>query len=230
MEITDRFDTDAAITYVGEDRTQVQIKTKLDLTEAQRGELFNSFKEKYDLKPEALLSEQNVGPTIGDQLKRQALLSVVLAGLGILIYITFRFEFRFGVAAVIAFLHDVLVVLAIFAVFKLPINSSFIAAILTIVGYSINATIVIFDRVRENRALMKKMSLAELVNVSVSQTMARSINTSLTTLITISMVYIMGVESIKEFALPIIAGLIAGAYSSMFVAGPLWAIWKSSSK
>jgi SecD/SecF fusion protein len=229
-EITDRFDTDAAITYVGEDRTQVQIKTKLDLTEAQRGELFNSFKEKYDLKPEALLSEQNVGPTIGDQLKRQALLSVVLAGLGILLYITFRFEFRFGVAAVVALLHDVLVVLAIFAVFKIPINSSFIAAMLTIVGYSINATIVIFDRVRENRALMKKKSLAELVNVSVSQTMARSINTSLTTLITITMVYILGVEAIKEFALPLIAGLIAGAYSSMFIAGPLWALWKSSSK
>ncbi len=114
---------------------------------------------------------------------------------------------------------------------QIPINTSFIAAMLTIVGYSINATIVIFDRIRENRGFMKKgTSLVDLVNLSIKQTIARSINTSLTTLLTIGMIYILGVSAIKEFALPLIVGILAGTYSSVLIAGPLWAIWKGREK
>lgn len=230
-DITDDFDKEAAITYIGEERTQVQIKTKLDLTETERIEIFNQFKDKYNLDAEALVSMQKVGPSIGDQLKRQAVVSLAVAAVGMLLYITYRFEFKFGVAATAALLHDVLVVLAVYAIMQIPINTSFIAAMLTIVGYSINATIVIFDRIRENRGLMKKgTSLAELVNVSITQTMARSVNTSLTTLFTIGMIYLMGVSAIKEFALPLIVGIIAGTYSSVLIAGPLWAVWKSKEK
>ena len=159
------------------------------------------------------------------------MVSLAVAAVGMLLYITYRFEFKFGVAATAALLHDVLVVLAVYAIMQIPINTSFIAAMLTIVGYSINATIVIFDRIRENRGLMKKgTSLAELVNVSITQTMARSVNTSLTTLFTIGMIYLMGVSAIKEFALPLIVGIIAGTYSSVLIAGPLWAVWKSKEK
>ncbi|MBA1336776.1 MAG: Protein translocase subunit SecF [Firmicutes bacterium] len=229
-EITDQFDREAAITYAGEDKTQVQIKTKLDLSETERGEIFGKFQEKYDLKPEALVSIQKVGPVIGTQLKRQAVISLIIAGIGMLAYITFRFEFKFGVAATLAIIHDVLIVLAVFAVMQIPVNTSFIAAMLTIVGYSINDTIVVFDRIRENRAYMKKNDLFELVNTSVSQTMARSINTSLTTLITITMIYLLGVDAIKDFALPLIVGIISGTYSSIFIASTLWAIWKSKER
>ena len=148
-----------------------------------------------------------------------------------LLYITYRFEFKFGVVATAALLHDVLIMLAVYAMLQIPINTSFIAAMLTIVGYSINATIVIFDRVRENRGLMKRNTpISELVNISITQTMARSINTSLTTLLTIGMIYILGVNAIKEFALPLIVGIVAGTYSSVLIAGPLWVIWKSREK
>ncbi len=227
-EITDGFDKEATITYAGEEKTQVQIKTKLDLSEAERTKVFNQFKDKYDLDVKDLVSMQKVGPAIGDQLKRQAILSILAATLGMLLYITYRFEFKFGVAATAALLHDVLIVLTVYVILQIPVNTSFIAAMLTIVGYSINATIVIFDRIRENRGISKKgTTLGELVNLSIAQTMARSINTSLTTLLTIGMIYILGVSAIKEFALPLIVGILAGTYSSVLIAGPLWAIWKS---
>ena len=230
-EITDQFDEEAAITYAGENRTQVQVKTKLDLSEAERAEIFNKFREKYNLDAEDLVSMQKVGPVIGQQLKKQAFISLAVAAVGMLMYITYRFEFKFGIAATTALLHDVLVVLAVYAILQIPINTSFIAAMLTIVGYSINATIVVFDRIRENRALFKKKtSLVELVNTSISQTMARSLNTSFTTLLTISMIYLLGVDAIKEFALPLMVGILSGTYSSVLIAGPLWAIWKGKEK
>ncbi|MDD2574519.1 MAG: protein translocase subunit SecF [Firmicutes bacterium] len=226
-EITDGFDKEAAITYAGEERTQVQIKTKLDLSETERAEIFDQFKDKYGLDAGSLVSMQKVGPTIGDQLKKQAFISLAAAAVGMLLYITYRFEFKFGVAATAALLHDMLIMLAVYAVMQIPINTSFIAAVLTIVGYSINATIVVFDRIRENRGFMKKgTSLAELVNLSINQTIARSMNTSLTTLLTIGMIYILGVSAIKEFALPLIVGILSGTYSSVLIAGPLWAVWK----
>ncbi|MBZ4644832.1 MAG: protein-export rane protein SecF [Clostridia bacterium] len=150
----------------------------------------------------------------------------LIASILMLIYITFRFEFKSGVAAVIAMIHDVLVMLTVYAVFRIPINTSFIAAILTILGYSINDTIIVFDRIRENRKYMKKEEFSNVVNKSIWQTMARSINTSLTTLLTITVLYILGVQSIKDFAFPLIVGIVSGTYSSIFIASPIWVMWR----
>ncbi|MDD3920066.1 MAG: protein translocase subunit SecF, partial [Eubacteriales bacterium] len=160
-------------------------------------------------------------------LVRNAFLSILIASALILVYIWIRFELYSGLAAVLALIHDVVIMLAFTCILRIPVNSPFIAAVLTIVGYSINNTIVVFDRIRENSksdAAVDKHRV-EIVNKSISQTMTRSINTSITTLATIVMLYVLGVESIRQFALPIIIGLLAGTYSSIFLAGPMWATW-----
>jgi len=158
---------------------------------------------------------------------RNAVLAIVIAGALILCYIWIRFELLFGVAAVIALLHDVAIMLALTCILRIPVNSPFIAAVLTIVGYSINNTIVIFDRIRENMKTNTEFGgdYDRLINASIKGTLRRSINTSFTTLITIAMLYVLGVASIREFALPIIIGLLAGTYSSIFLAGPMWGKW-----
>lgn len=204
------------------DGNQVVIKTTPIETEA-RDKLTSAIIEKYGLTDAALLQVDNVSATVGQELKMQALLAAVIAALLMLVYITVRFEFKSGVAAVCALLHDVLIMLSVYAIFRVPINNSFIAAILTIIGYSINATIVVFDRVRENRKKNRRGSFDETVNVSVKQTLARSINTTVTTLLTVVMLYILGVSAIREFAFPLIVGLLSGAYSSVFLASPIWA-------
>lgn len=146
-----------------------------------------------------------------------------------LIYIRIRFsDIRFGISSVAALLHDVLVMLAFYAVVRMPVGNTFIACILTIVGYSINATIVIFDRVRENMAVMtKKEDLQEVVNKSITQTLSRSIFTSLTTYIMVGVLYVLGVTSIREFALPLMVGIVSGAYSSVCIAGALWYVLRT---
>ena len=147
-----------------------------------------------------------------------------------LIYIAIRFEVLSGVAAVMALIHDVLIMLSVYVIFKIPVNSSFVAAILTILGYSINATIVVFDRVRENQRLMRKEPFQNVVNTSIWQSMGRSINTTITTLVTIVLLYFMGVDAIKEFALPIIVGVLSGFYSSVFLSGNFWIMLKKARK
>jgi len=143
-----------------------------------------------------------------------------------LIYITFRFEFKSAVAAIVALLHDVLMVISLYAIFRIPVDSTFIAVILTIVGYSINDTIVVFDRIRENLRLMRKTPFNDVANLSIIQTIARSINTSLTTLMTIVMLFLFGGETIKDFTLALIVGIASGTYSSIFIASPIWAMWR----
>ena len=146
----------------------------------------------------------------------------------ILFYIWFRFkDLRFAGSAVLALLHDVLVVLAFYAVAKISVGNTFIACMLTIVGYSINATIVIFDRIRENMAEMRKADLQEIVNKSITQTLTRSIYTSFTTFIMVAVLFILGVSTIREFALPLMVGIICGAYSSVCITGALWWIMKT---
>lgn len=165
----------------------------------------------------------DVGGTISGEMQRAALLAILVSCGAMLVYISIRFkDFRAGASAIFALVHDVLVVLAFYAVLKIPVNNSFIAAILTVLGYSINATIVIFDRIRENKSNFRVNETADKINKSVTQTLARSVNTSLTTLFTIGTIYILGVQSIKEFALPLIIGIISGAYSSIFLAGAVW--------
>lgn len=229
-KITDTFDTKASIIHAGEGKEEVIIKSTLDLDSQERNEVFAKFKEEYGLEDDALIESQKFGAAIGSEIQKKALLSIVVATIGMLIYISFRFEVKFGLAAIIALLHDTLVVLAVYAVFNIPLDSTFVAAILTIVGYSINDTIVIFDRIRENLKLMKKDKYEDIINTSIKQTLSRTINTSFTTLIAIVTLYVLGVDAIKDFAFPLIVGVIVGTYSSIFIASPVWYLLKTKLK
>ena len=202
--------------------TQYEIKSK-DLDETKTSELFNALKEKYSLEDSALISQSQIGPSVGKELTRNAIVSVLVACVAMLIYIAIRFEFNFGIAAITALVHDVLITLAFYAIFNISINNSFIAAMLTIVGYSINDTIVIFDRIRESSRSMRRSTPTEIANVSINKTLARSINTSLTTLIIIGAVNIF-VPTVREFSFPLLIGIAAGAYSSIFIASPVWVL------
>ncbi len=175
-----------------------------------------------------LRNKDVVSPSTGKELARSAVWMSIIAALAILIYVTFRFEFVSGVCAVFCLFHDVLILCGIYSITRLAVDTNFIAAVLTVLGYSINATIVVFDRIRENTRHAKKLSYGEIANASINQTLMRSINATVTTLLTIGMVYIMGVSSIKVFALPIIIGMIIGTYSSICVAGTLWSTWKDA--
>ena len=205
------------------DENEAIIKTK-ELTQEQKVAAQDAIKAAFE--GATILSVDNVSASIGADLWNNAATSIVIAVILMLIYITFRFELLTGISAVIALCHDMLVMLSVYALFRIPVNTTFIAAILTILGYSINATIVVFDRVRENTRFLKKESFANIVNTSIWQTMARSINTSVTTLIVLVALYILGVPSIKEFALPLIVGVICGCYSSVFLSGNFWVLFK----
>lgn len=174
--------------------------------------------------PDAELTEANdISGTVSGEMQQAAIKATLIACVAMLLYISLRFrDFRAGGSAIIALIHDVLIVLAAYALLRIPVNQSFIAVLLTILGYSVNSTIVIFDRIRENKSAFQTGHAAEKINKSVSQTLARSVNTSLTTLFTIGAIYILGVQSIKEFSLPLIVGIIAGAYSSVCISGSIW--------
>ncbi|HEY5537729.1 MAG TPA: protein translocase subunit SecF [Acetobacterium sp.] len=220
--IVDKFDTDADITYAGDAKTQVIITTKKSLNTEERLALFSGFQEKYNLQAADLLSIDTVNPSIGKEMANNAIIAIVVAVLLMLVYITFRFEFLFGITAVIALVHDLIVVLGVYSVFQIQVNSPFIAAMLTVLGYSIMDTVVVFDRIRENRPKFGKHAYLDLVDTSVTQTIVRSINTSLTTLIAITTLYVFGVPAIRDFALPLMVGIAIGTYSSIFNASALW--------
>lgn len=207
---------------------QVIIKTP-PVEESVKNEIFSALKEKYNLKADAPMSVNSAAASYGEETQRKTFVYTLIAIICILIYITFRFEWRSAVMAVIALVVNILVMLAVYAISYVPINTTFIAAMLTVVGYSINNTIVVFDRIRENMRSAKG-SITDIVNTSISESMGRMINTTITTLITIVLLYIMGVPAIKEFAFPLIVGVLIGAYSSIFIASPFWASWKEAAK
>ncbi|MBQ7867324.1 MAG: protein translocase subunit SecF [Clostridia bacterium] len=184
--------------------------------------------EKYPAMDTATATASYVGPVAGKVLVKNAILSVVLASVLMLIYIAVRFDFASGLAAVIGLVHDVLIMLSFMVLLRsfIQMNSSFIAAMLTIVGYSINNTIVIFDRIRENnrKPAYAGLKREEIVNVSVRESLGRTINTTLTTLVTIVALYVLGVDAIREFSLPIIVGILAGVYSANMINGYVWAM------
>lgn len=171
-----------------------------------------------------------VGPVIGRELVRNAVIAIAVSAAGILAYIAWRFEHRFAATAVLCLMHDVLIVLGFFALTGREVNSPFVAAVLTVLGYSINNTIVVFDRIRENLRLKKKRSYAALVNDSLNQTLTRSLNTSITTLLVIVMLVIFGGSAIGDFAMALLIGILFGTYSSLFLAGPLWLTWMERKK
>ena len=196
------------------------------LSPDQRDSLFAAVITTYGLSETNEPSFDSIDPTIGAELRKSAILSCLVALILMLAYITIRFDLSSGIAAVLSLAHNVLVLLAVYTIFQLNINTTFIAAILTIVGYSINDTIVTFDRIREIGRKVRKTPFSEIANKGVNETVTRSIYTSVTTLLTIIVLYVIGVTSIKEFALPIIIGIVVGTYSSIFVASPIWAMFK----
>ncbi len=224
----------SSVQKAGETNEEVVIKTT-SLSTQQRDAAFQALKAAYNLNDGTttdengvatetdVLAVDNVDPVMGSDLRNTAIIATLVAVVLMLVYISFRFDFRSGMAAIVSLIHDVLVMLSAYVIFRIPVNMNFIAAVLTILGYSINATIVVFDRVRENRKLLRKNSFGDVVNVSVWQTMTRSLNTTVTTLCTILMVAILGVASIRNFAIPICVGVIAGLYSSVCLSGPIWA-------
>lgn len=217
-------DNDIQMTPV-QNSNEVNIKTR-ELTQEEREELYQKLQENFGVD-ETLITYENIGATVSGEMQRSAVRAAVIAAIFMLIYVWFRFkDIKFASSAVLALVHDVMIVVTCYAVFRWSVGNTFIACILTIVGYSINATIVIFDRIRENLKENKQMELAELVNTSISQTLTRSINTSLTTVIMVIVLYIVGVESIREFALPLIVGLVAGTYSSVCLTGAMWYMMK----
>ncbi len=201
------------------------------LSDVQQKELRANFTEQLD--PGASMEINTVDVAMARELQLNALLALSLASLGILIYISFRFEWRFAVAAIVSLVHDAFIVISVFSVFRLEVNLTFIVAVLTIIGYSINDTIVIFDRIRENLRFAKiktPADLAALVNRSIWETLTRSINTVITVVFGALCLYIFGSESIRLFSLAILIGLIAGAYSSIFIASPIWLALRSKAK
>jgi SecD/SecF fusion protein len=212
----------ADIVHAGEGNKEVIIRTVESLDTAAREKVLSSIYEKFGLTEDAALNIEQFGPSIGDMLKVNAVKAVIIASIGMLIYIIIRFEWKFGIAAVIAILHDVLIMIAFYGFFSIPVNNPFIAAVLTLVGYSINDTIVVFDRIRENLNLMKKSKLEELIDTSINQTLVRSLMTSITTIVAIIPLYVLGGQTIREFTLPLMIGIIAGASSSICIASPIY--------
>lgn len=209
---------------------EVIFKTR-ELNLSEREQLNSALAEQFGVNEE-LITAETISSTISSEMKNDAVIAVIIATVCMLIYIWFRFkDIRFAASSVAALVHDVLVVLAFYAVAKVSVGSTFIACMLTIVGYSINATIVIFDRIRENLGTMlKKDSLEELVNRSISQTLSRSMFTSLTTFVMVAALYVLGVTSIKEFALPLMVGIVCGTYSSVCITGALWYVLRTKIK
>ncbi len=209
------------------DSNEVIFKTR-ELNVDERQQLEQDLVDNFGVNKD-LITAETISSTISSEMKADAIVAVVIATICMLIYIWFRFkDIRFAASSVAALVHDVLVVLAFYAIAKVSVGSTFIACMLTIVGYSINATIVIFDRIRENLGgMLKKDSLDELVNRSISQTLSRSIFTSLTTFVMVAALFVLGVTSIREFALPLMVGIVCGTYSSVCITGALWYVLRT---
>ncbi len=203
---------------------EVSVRTR-PISNDEREGIFKTMHEQF--AGWELVEVDTIGPTIGDQLRKNSLWILVLSTMGLLIYLTFRFEFVFGFAAVAATLHDAFVTLGFAALLRVEINTAFVAAIMTILGYSINDTIILFDRVRENLSRPHQTDLKTLLNASIRQTLMRTINTSLTTLIMIAALYLLGGATLKEFSLVLFMGVLCGTYSSIFVAVPLVYVLRS---
>ena len=209
-----------------EGRTLILIKTKAvgDAKDKVSTQIVNIIKKNFpdNINPETLIRlQEEVGPKIGEELKGKAILAIFWALLGIIIYIWWRFEFAFGVAAVIALFHDVMITVGIFSITGKEISLPIVAALLTIVGYSLNDTIVVFDRIREDLKIYRKESYGGVINHSINETLSRTIITSLTTFVVVLSLYMFGGSVIHDFAFAILIGVVVGTYSSIFVASPL---------
>jgi len=217
------YDLNPTIVYAGEDNEQIVIRTIKALKVDERAAVVDTLEEKYGLDDKAVLASEEFGPTVGNDLKKNATKSILIAALCMLVYIRFRFKnWKYGLAAVAGLGHDVLVTLSLYAIFHITINNPFIAGILTVVGYSINDTIVVFDRIRENSKFFKRRQNVELINTSVNQTLSRSLMTSLTTLLVMVPLFIMASSELRAFLIPLMIGVFVGTYSSIFLCSPIF--------
>lgn len=229
--IVGEYTNNAVVSYSGDNNIGVDIRLggTDDVNDVQ-DKIIAALTEKYEID-ESKIDVEYVGPTIGKSLIVNASLALAVAFVLMLAYIWFRFELMSGIVALIGIAHDVLMMFVFTILFQIQINTPFIAALLTIVGYSINNTIIIFDRIRSNRSkLSGQKELSEIVNISIRETFARSVNTTVTTLIALIVLYVVGVESIKTFTLPIIIGIVAGFFSSVFISGPMWLLLTKNKK
>ena len=217
------YELEPTIIYAGEGNTQIVIKTIKSLENAERSEIIETLGDKYGVTQDDVLASEQFGPSVGDELKANALKAVIIAAIGMLIYIVIRFKsWKYGFSAVVGVVHDVLMVIAFYAIFGFTVNNPFIAAILTLVGYSINDTIVIFDRIRENKRIHNKDNNETNIDRSLNQTLNRTIMTSLTTLVVMIPLCIMVSASIREFVIPLMIGVVVGCLSSIFVCSPIY--------
>ena len=201
-----------------------EVGKSLEIEEKAR--ILNALDEGMGINP-VLLQDRTVNPGFGQILIRNALMAIAISLAGILIYVWIRFEFRFGATAIVTLAHDVLVTLGVYAILNREINTSTIAALLTIIGYSLNDTIVVFDRIRENTPKSRSLGYANVVNQSVNMTLSRSINTSITSLFPVILLLILGTTALKDFALALTIGIITGTYSSIFFASPILVVWNN---
>ena len=215
----------SSVTSSGDGNEDVLIRST-SITSEQRAAVIYKMLEKYSLADTDILNNNDVSASIGSDLQRSAVICSVLAIVLMMLYITFRFEMTSGMAAVCCLMHDLLIMLSVYVWLQIPLDSNFIAAALTILGYSINASIIVFDRVRENLRTARREDFASVAERSVWQTMGRTINTTLTTLFTIGMVFILGVPSLKQFTLPLIVGILAGGWSSVLLSCSLWNVFR----
>ena len=215
----------SSVTSSGDGNEDVLIRST-SINSEQRAAVIDKMLEKYSLADTDILNNNDVSASVGSDLQRSAFICSILAILLMLVYITFRFELTSGLAAICCLVHDLLVMLSVYVLLQIPLDSNFIAAALTILGYSINASIIVFDRVRENLRTARKEPFEVIGEKSIWQTMGRTINTTLTTLFTIGMVYILGVPSLKQFTLPLIVGILAGGWSSVMLSTGLWGFFR----
>lgn len=225
-DIVKKYAPNAVTNTITNDGKAEELEIKANNFDSSKvSEVINELKEKYSLGDDALVSQDEIGASIGKELTKNSFIALAIAITCMLVYVGFRFEFNFGAAAILALVHDALITLSVYAIFYIPVNTPFIAAMLTIIGYSINDTIVIFDRIRENFKKNRRADVVEVADKSITQTMARSINTTFTTLVTIVAVYIF-VPTVRDFTFPLIIGIVSGAYSSIFIASPIWVLLK----
>jgi preprotein translocase subunit SecF len=204
---------------------QYEIKSA-DLDSSKLDSILKDLKDKYKLDDKTLVSQDEIGSSVGKELAQNSISALLAAFAVMLIYIAIRFEFKFGIAAIAATIHDILITLSVYSIFYIPVNTPFIAAMLTIVGYSMCDTIVIFDRIRENTKAMRRAKPIEVADVSLTETIARSLYTSSATLATIIAMNFL-VPSVQQFTIPLIVGIISGAYSSICIASPIWVYLKN---
>jgi preprotein translocase SecF subunit len=222
-DIVNKVDNGASVVYAGANKETVVIKSTLALTNEQKNQISRAFVDEYKVDRNNI-EDTTTGPSISREIRQKAVISIIIASILMLIYVTFRFEWKYGVAAVFALIVDVLVIVATYGIFNLQIDSSLIAATLTIVGYSINATIVIFDRFRENKRMYPKMENAELIETSLNSTFRRTLLTTVTTLIAVVVLYITGGHVIEALCIPLLVGIVEGMISSTFIAPYTWGL------